>query len=482
MSIVEQFPDARILCVGDVMVDRFEYGSIARISPESPVPVLLTGKSQSCPGGAANVARNIAALGGHCSLLSVVGDDEAGRVLKADLAEVDNIRAAFVTSSQRRTTEKRRFVAQGQQVLRVDSEDTGAISPEDSERLMALISEQMNGHNVLVLSDYAKGVLTDAIVHHAIKLARDKGLQIVVDPKSRDLARYRGANVITPNAREVAASTGIEPTGDDAAADAARQAMEQPGIDAVLLTRAEKGMTLVQRGKAPVHIASDVREVFDVAGAGDTVVATLALALGAGGDLVAAARLANLAAGIAVGRRGTSTVSQSDLLDALSARAGSGAAKVLNLANLKTRVETWKHDGLKVGFTNGCFDILHLGHIRLLEFSKNHCDRLIVALNSDASVRRLKGAGRPINGETDRAEILAALAMADAVIVFDQDTPQDVIEAIAPDVLVKGADYAIEQIVGAEFVTARGGAVLRFALVPDKSSTNVLKKAGVERI
>jgi D-beta-D-heptose 7-phosphate kinase/D-beta-D-heptose 1-phosphate adenosyltransferase len=340
------------------------------------------------------------------------------------------------------------------------------------------LDRAIDQHDVLVLSDYAKGVLTDAVIAKTIALARAKNVKIVVDPKSPDLSRYRGASIMTPNVREIAAATGIDPSNDDLAAQAARQAAMQAGVDAVLLTRAEKGMTLAQGDKAIAHIRSDVREVYDVAGAGDTVVATLALMLGAGADAESAARVSNVAAGIAVSRRGTSTISQSDLLEGLARRAEHSAVNILNPSELKHRVETWKRDGLVVGFTNGCFDILHVGHIRLMEFARANCDRLIVATNSDASVRRLKGEGRPINSEADRAEVLAALNTVDAVTVFDQDTPKALIDVLVPDVLVKGADYEIGEIVGADTVTKNGGKVLRFALVDGKSSSNVLEKAG----
>ncbi|HSC60129.1 MAG TPA: D-glycero-beta-D-manno-heptose-7-phosphate kinase [Rhizomicrobium sp.] len=477
MRIVEKFSGVHVLCVGDVMVDHFVHGAIERISPESPVPVLRTGSSQTYPGGAANVARNIAALGGRCTLISVVGDDAAASILRADIGAISGVRAEFVTDRQRCTIEKKRFVAQSQQVLRVDTEDTAPISDDDAERLLTLVAAAMGQHDVLVLSDYAKGVLTDAVIAKAIALARNKGIKIVVDPKSPTLSRYRGASIITPNAREIAAATGIDPSDDDAAAKAAAQAAAQAGVEAVLLTRAEKGMTLAQGGKPASHIRSDVREVFDVAGAGDTVVATLALMLGAGADTESAARVSNVAAGIAVGRRGTSTISQSDLLEALTRRAEHSAVNILNLSELKRRVEMWKRDGLAVGFTNGCFDILHVGHIRLMEFARANCDRLIVATNSDASVRRLKGEGRPINGEADRAEVLAALNTVDAVTVFDLDTPKALIDALVPDVLIKGADYEIGEIVGADTVTKNGGKVLRFTLVEGKSSSKVMEKA-----
>jgi D-beta-D-heptose 7-phosphate kinase/D-beta-D-heptose 1-phosphate adenosyltransferase len=460
------------------MVDHFVHGAIERISPESPVPVLRTGASKTYPGGAANVARNIAALGGSCTLVSVVGADDAARTLRADIGAISGIRAELVEDSQRCTIEKKRFLAQNQQVLRVDTEDTAPISDGDAEKLLAILAGKIGEHDILVLSDYAKGVLTDAVIAKAIALARERGLKIVVDPKSPALSRYRGASVITPNSREIAAATGIDPSSSDAAAEqAAARAVTQADVEAVVLTRAEKGMTLAQSGKPALQIKSEVREVFDVAGAGDTVIATLALMLGAGSDLESAALVSNIAAGIAVGRRGTSVVSQSDLLEALARGAEHSAVNILSLSDLQRRVETWKRDGLTVGFTNGCFDILHVGHIRLMEFARANCDRLIVATNGDASVRRLKGEGRPINSQADRAEVLAALTTVDAVIIFDQDTPKALIEALVPDVLIKGADYEIGEIIGADTVTKNGGRVLRFALVEGKSSSGVVEKA-----
>lgn len=478
MRIIEKLSGVSVLCVGDVMVDHFIHGTIERISPESPVPVLRAETSQTYPGGAANVARNIAALGGRCTLIGVVGNDAAAKTLRADLDAIAGIQTRFVADDRRRTIEKKRFVAQNQQVLRVDTEEASPISDKDAEDLLTLVADTIGEHDILVLSDYAKGVLTDAVIAKAIALARGRGIKIVVDPKSPALSRYRGASVITPNSREIAAATGIDPSqGDAMAARAAAQAAAQAGVDAVLLTRAEKGMTLAQTGETSVQIQSDVHEVFDVAGAGDTVVAALALMLGAGSDLESAARVSNVAAGIAVGRHGTSTVSQSDLLDALSRRAEHSAVNILSLPELQHRVETWKRNGLTVGFTNGCFDILHVGHIRLMEFARANCNRLIVATNSDASVRRLKGEGRPINSQADRAEVLAALTTVDAVTVFDQDTPKSLIDALVPDVLLKGADYEMGEIVGADTVTKNGGKVLRFALVEGKSSSKVVEKA-----
>jgi len=480
MSIVEDFGKARVLCIGDVMVDRFVSGAIKRISPESPVPVLSFGAEQSFPGGAANVARNIAALGGACTLVGVVGTDAHGSALERDL-ETIGVRADFVACSGRATTEKTRFVAHGQHVLRVDRESTEPVTDATAAELLARLARHVAQHDVLVLSDYAKGVLTEDVVREAIALARARKIPVVVDPKAKNFSRYRGATVVTPNSGEIEVATNMDASQSDTSAAAAGEAaLAQAGSEAILITRAEKGMTLVRASSPAVHIASRTREVFDVVGAGDTVVATLSLVLGAGGGLEDAARIANVAAGIAVGRRGTSTVSQSDLLEALTKERGDdiriGAGKVSGPTRIAELAKLWRHDGLRVGFTNGCFDILHLGHIELLRYSRRNCDRLIVGINSDASVRRLKGPERPFNPEGDRAEVLAALDVVDAVVIFTEDTPQALIEGVEPDVLVKGADYALEDIVGADFVLGRGGAVLRFDLVEGRNSTGLIAK------
>jgi D-beta-D-heptose 7-phosphate kinase/D-beta-D-heptose 1-phosphate adenosyltransferase len=331
----------------------------------------------------------------------------------------------------------------------------------------------------MVLSDYAKGLLTDEVVRSCIDIAVRQRLPIVVDPKSVDLRRYAGATVITPNSKEVLDATGVDPTEDDLAEQAGRSILGSADVQAVLLTRAHRGMTLVRAGSDTVHIEASAREVFDVVGAGDTVIATLSLALGARLDLAEAARLANFAAGVVVGKRGTATVTQTELADeVLRLSRGSLQAlhdKIMSREDAFDLVRTWRKNGFKVGFTNGCFDILHVGHLAILAFSRQNSGRLIVAVNSDASVRRLKEPGRPINSESDRAMVLAALSAVDAVVVFDDDTPLALIEELRPDVLIKGADYTIDNIVGARHVLSYGGKVLRCDLIPGRSTTRVVE-------
>ena len=479
MMVTDKLSGVRVLCIGDVMLDRFVSGHVKRISPESPVPVLSISGSQSFPGGAANVARNVASLGGSCTLVSVVGADAVARELQTSLQSIAGIRCDFTVSPDRPTTEKIRFVAQGQHMLRTDAEVTAAISSETAAELLAVIGRLAAEHDVLVLSDYAKGLLTDTVVRGAIDIAQARGLPVVVDPKSVDLRRYAGATVITPNSKEVLDATGIDPTDDDALAERAGTViLADARVAAVLVTRAHRGMTLVAGGVPAVHIEASAREVFDVVGAGDTVIATLSLALGAQLELPVASRLANLAAGVAVGKRGTATVTQTELADeAMRSNHGSLQglrSKIMSREDAAALAQTWRRNGFKVGFTNGCFDILHVGHLAILSFSRQNSGRLIVAVNSDASVRRLKEAGRPINSQNDRAMVLAALSAVDAVVIFDEDTPLEMIEMLSPDVLIKGADYSIDQIVGSAHVLGQGGKVITCELVPGKSTTRVV--------
>jgi D-beta-D-heptose 7-phosphate kinase/D-beta-D-heptose 1-phosphate adenosyltransferase len=479
MIITDKLSDVRVLCLGDVMLDRFVSGQVKRISPESPVPVLSISATTSVPGGAANVARNIAALGGRCTLLGVVGVDAAGRELQHAIDSMAGVHALFSVSKERPTSEKVRFVANGQHMLRADAELIAPIEPEVERALIDTIAELAAEHDIIVLSDYAKGVLTDRVIRGVVDTAKRYGLPLIVDPKSVDLSRYAGATLITPNSKEVLDATGIDPTDDDVAAERAGQMiLHQAEVSMVLLTRAQRGMTLIAANQTALHIPATAREVFDVVGAGDTVIATLSLALGARLPLAEAARLANVAAGIVVGKRGTATVTQVELADEL-ARASSGSLRALQdkIVSREQAIElarNWRKHGFQVGFTNGCFDILHVGHLSILTFSKQNCGKLLVAVNSDASVRRLKEIGRPINPEHDRAMVLAALAAVDAVVVFDEDTPLELLKDIDPDVLVKGADYTIEKIVGADHILARGGKVLRCPLIPDKSTTRVV--------
>jgi len=479
MTFTEKFSGVRVLCIGDVMLDRFISGQVKRISPESPVPVLSISGSKCFPGGAANVARNIASLGGTCTLVSVIGQDAVGRELQDAINAIPGLYCEFYVSANRPTSEKTRFVAHGQHMLRTDAETVDEIDAIAESEVVRSIERIAAGHDVMVLSDYAKGLLTDKIIRAAIRVAGSLGIPVAVDPKSLSLMRYAGATVITPNSKEVLDATGIDPTDDDARAElAGASILRKSDVRSVLLTRGHRGMTLVRPDSDTLHIQASAREVFDVVGAGDTAIATLALALGAKLGLPEAARLANLAAGIVVGKRGTATVTQTELADEMArVEGGSMRAlqdKIMSIADLVKLTHTWRKNGMKVGFTNGCFDILHVGHLSILNFAQHNSGKLIVAVNSDASVRRLKGAGRPINPERDRSMVLAALSAVDAVVIFDEDTPLGLIKQINPDVLVKGGDYTIDTIVGSSHVLSYGGKVLTCPLVPGQSTSNVL--------
>jgi len=480
MDILPSFDAVRVLAVGDLMLDRFVEGGVKRISPESPVPIVEHRETRNVAGGAANVARNIASLGGRCSLVGLLGEDGAGAELQALLTADPHVQLVPIRDPSRATTEKIRFVAHGQHMLRMDRETVMPASPAVETEILARVRSELAGHDVLVLSDYAKGTLTERVVVAAIAMAKAAGIPVVVDPKSASFARYAGATVVTPNVAEAMLATGLPIDADPSAEEAGRRMIEASGLDAVLLTRAERGMSLVSRDQSTVHIPATARDVFDVVGAGDTVAATLSLAIGAGLDLESAARAANAAAGIVVGKRGTATVHHAELVEAMMSdnrRSLGTSSKIMDLKGvLATRFE-WAADGLECGFTNGCFDILHAGHVRMLEQARSRCDRLIVALNSDASVTRLKGAGRPINPERDRAEVLAALAAVDMVLVFHEDTPFDVIAALGPDILIKGADYKPHEIVGADVVVARGGRVETIELLNGRSTSGTIARA-----
>lgn len=468
---VPEWSGARVLIVGDVMLDRFVYGAVTRISPEAPIPILRRAETRVAPGGAANVAANISALGGLAILVGVVGDDEAGADL-VRLCQERNVETALIRAA-RPTTEKIRFVGAGQQLLRVDNEVTG---PEglDKAAIALLVIDRMKNADVVVLSDYAKGVCTPCVLASVIEEARRLGKPTIADPKSSDLAVYRGVTILTPNRHETALATGIDPSDDIEAARAGARAASLAAANAVLVTRGAAGMTLVCEGEA-THLRSEAQEVFDVSGAGDSVVAALALAIASGITLEEASRLANVAAGIVVSKQGTASVTRAELVTRLGLCDGS-APSVSALDDAASVVSKWRANGFRIGFTNGCFDLLHGGHLSLLAQARAACDRLVVGVNSDVSVRGLKGPGRPVQSQEVREAVLASLRTVDLVLRFEEPTPERVIKALRPDVLVKGADYALCDVVGAPFVTSYGGRVLLVDLVKGQSTTSTLER------
>ncbi len=474
-----------VLCVGDVMLDRFQYGDMERISPEAPVPVLRLTRTREMPGGVGNVAHNILSLGGRAILVGLVGDDAAGRTLRHSIGALDRLTDATIASGARPTICKTRFIAANQQVVRTDEESRRPLQPDEEAALLAAIEAHAGSASVILLSDYGKGVLSEAVIARAVALAARHRIAVFVDPKSRDFSRYAGATCITPNARELGAASGL-PVGSDAEVEAAaRVAMAQSGSAAILATRSEQGMLLVERDGGAHAVRSRAREVFDVSGAGDTVIAALALSYASGRSLEQSMHIANAAAGVVVGKLGTATadiaelMEELDLTDQALGDAGAEAGSIAGLSSLPRvlgLVARWKAQGLAVGFTNGCFDILHPGHVALLAAARESCDRLVVGLNSDASVSRLKGPARPVNPLAARAQLVAAIRHVDAVTGFEEDTPLALIEALLPDILVKGADYAPEQVVGRAEVEAAGGRLVLARLVPDSSTTAMIAR------
>jgi len=477
VSAVSQLAQARVLCIGDLMLDRFVYGTVDRVSPEAPIPVVNVEREIAMLGGAGNVVRNLVALGAETCFISVIGDDPAGREVIQLVGAETHLEPHLLVEPSRRTTIKTRFVAASQQLLRADRETVAPVSAPICSPRVRRAEEALGDHAVLILSDYGKGVLGGETVAALIAAARAKGVKIVIDPKGRDYAHYAGASVLTPNRRELMDATGM-PTGtSDEVVAAGRALMARCAIDALLVTRSQDGMTLIERDGPATHMAAEAREVFDVSGAGDTVVATLAAALGGGIALADACVLANVAAGIVVGKVGTAITHAAEIVTALQTQdLVQGETKVMSLQTAVDQVASWRASGLKVGFTNGCFDLLHPGHISLLAQARGQCDRLVVGLNSDASVKRLKGETRPIQAETARAVVLASLAHVDAVVIFGEDTPLALIETIRPDVLVKGADYKLDEVVGAAVVQHYGGRIYLAKLAPGHSTTGTIAR------
>lgn len=474
--LLDRFAAARVLVLGDVMLDRYVHGAVERVSYEAPIPVVAVGRQEAMLGGAGNVARNVAALGARVSLVGLIGTGTEAKEIRSLLA-AGGIGDSLVVDPARRTTVKTRFIASGQQLLRADEESTLPAMGEIAARLLENFREGLAGADVVILSDYAKGSLSEAVLAPAIEAARHAGKPVIVDPKSRDLSRYRGADLLKPNRAEAELATGLACTGDAEAEAAGARILALSGAGAVLLSRAEQGVSLLTAKGEKLHLKAAAREVFDVSGAGDTMVAAAAAALAAGADLGNAARLANLAAGIVVGKVGTAVVRPADLRAALhEAEVHSSDDKVVPLEVALERVRGFRARGERVGFTNGCFDLIHPGHVALLTQARAACDRLVVAINSDASVARLKGPGRPVQTETARAIVLASLAAVDLVVVFEEDTPIPLLEALKPDVLVKGADYRLDQVVGAEVVRSYGGRILLADLVQGQSTTSTIAR------
>ena len=480
-ALADAFSRQTVLCVGDLMLDEFVYGEVSRISPEAPAPVIAAQRSETNIGGAGNVARNIASLGARCIFVGLIGEDEVGVRLAVTLAQEPGIESLLVHDAARPTTRKVRFVSEhfSTHMLRADWELAAPASGEIEQKLIDTILPQLARADIVLLSDYAKGVLTARVIRNVIDAARKAGKRVIVDPKSANFAIYRGATLLTPNRKEFAEATRSRADSDTNIAEAARDAMILADCEAMLVTQSEHGMTLVPRTGDAVHVPAHPVKVRDVSGAGDTVAAALALALAAGADWETTLRIANAAAAVAVSKKGTAIVTAAELRRKILPHAYLAAEEKIVTASgdLAAHLADWRKQDLRIGFTNGCFDILHPGHVKVLTAARGACDRLIVGLNSDVSVKRLKGEGRPVQDERARAEVLAALEAVDLVVLFEEDTPTRLIAEIKPNVLVKGGDYTRETVVGHEIVEANGGVVMLVDILQGHSTTSLVNRA-----
>ncbi len=498
ISVIKAMKDAPVLVVGDVMLDRFVYGTVDRISPESPVPVLSIRREETMLGGAGNALANLAGLGVKGRLLSIIGEDAPGAALKEQIRHIGADPQWLIADAARPTTLKTRFLAGHQQLLRTDYERSEIITDATFKALMSGFEKAVNGVRAIILSDYGKGLLRPDFIAAMIKRAQELKIPVIVDPKGQDYSIYRGASVVTPNKKELSlASRGAAVATDQDVIAAANQIIEECGIGAVVATRSAEGMSIVQKGTEALHLRGADIEVFDVSGAGDSVIATIAAALAAGATLEQAAGLANVAGSIVVTKVGTAPIRAHELLSALQTDQGDALLKagrerqkedrarrgdVLSPEEAAEQIRRWKARGLKIGFTNGCFDILHKGHVSYLNNTRDHCDRLIVGLNCDTSVKILKGADRPVHDEDARATVLAALGAVDMVVLFgaakagEDNTACRLLELLKPDLYFKGGDYKEEQIPEAPTVKAYGGTVKVMPVYEGHSSTGSISK------
>ncbi len=478
LDTVKQFGKSKqhALVIGDVMLDRYLIGSVGRISPEAPVPIVLLNAQNERAGGAANVAANLALLGIKTHLIGCLGDDNEGKSLAKLIAE-NGIENNCFTSKNRPTIAKTRVLSGHQQMMRLDQESNAIFAQEENDALQANIHAAIEASpKIVILSDYAKGLLSLDICQSIINICKAKNIPVLVDPKGADYSKYVGATALTPNKKETAeaCNTNINDVDLIAKASALKNCVK---LQFLAVTRGEDGITLID--DATHHLPASAKQVFDVSGAGDTVIATLAAGLMYGLTALEALTVANLAAGVVVGKVGTVPITQADLVEALQAEQGSEQAhKICDLAQLMVKVDTWKKQNQKIVFTNGCFDLLHAGHVIYLEAAKKRGDKLVLGLNTDRSVSAIKGPSRPVVHENDRARVLAALESVDAVILFDEDTPLNLITSIKPNVIAKGSDYSASQVVGGKEVQSWGGEIALIDLVEGRSTSNIIKKMG----
>lgn len=490
-DLIDNFQNQKILLVGDIMLDRFVYGGVSRISPESPIPVLGASREEKMLGGAGNVFANLKGLGTDTYFFTVVGDDAPAAEIRDILDDIGGARATLIVDDSRPTILKTRFIAQHQQLLRVDYERLDPLVDRVQREILSQIEEIIGQMKAVILSDYGKGVLTQWLIQKLIRLAKKNKIPVIVDPKGKDFSLYKGATIVTPNKKELSEATqGHDVSSDKNIEVACHALIKQSGIETVFATRSEDGMSVVSKKGVPLHLPTQAQEVYDVSGAGDTVVAAIAAGVAAGGSYEQTAYLANIAGGLAVAKVGTAIIRQDEMKRSLEAQEGRqaipkpyGISPILSVQETKEKIQAWQAQGLKVGFTNGCFDIVHYGHVHYLNQARDKCDRLVLGLNCDASVRVLKGETRPINDENARATVMAALGCIDLVVFFgaekvgEDNTPSGLLDMIRPDLLMKGGDYTVDQLPEAKVVLAYGGAVDIMPLYEGYSTTDIIKKS-----
>ncbi|MBI3817363.1 MAG: D-glycero-beta-D-manno-heptose-7-phosphate kinase [Planctomycetes bacterium] len=481
---VQNLGAPRILILGDLILDEYVLGDVSRISPEAPIPVLDVRREDQKIGGAGNVAANVVSMGGRAGVLGAIGKDRAGDRLVELLETVGIDTSPLIVSKNRRTTIKSRHMAGPQQLVRVDREDRGPLPGEASEQAIRFVRANVGNYDLLIISDYGKGVLTRELLTAAIEAAKQHSVRVLVDPKGSDFSRYRGASIVTPNRAEAELATGCSirntvagtPRIDDLV-KAGEKLLAECDLEAAIITLGKDGVFfLTKKERVPVIIPTHARQVYDVTGAGDTVIAHLGLHLADGASIEDAVRLANAAAGIVVARLGTAVVKREELLDVLAVREPRRGKIIQSHDDLDRTVADLKAAGRTIVFTNGVFDILHAGHVRYLRDARASGDFLIVGINDDGSVRRIKGEKRPVNPIEDRMSVLAGLEMVDCIVSFSEDTPLALIQRISPGVLIKGEDWAEKGVIGREWVETHGGRVLLMRLEPGRSTTNTIQR------
>ena len=474
LHILNSAHQIKMICVGDVMLDQFVYGTVKRISREAPVPVLAETHRQTVPGGAGNVVRNASALGITIKVIGVIGDDEEGELLAERFTEIPRVENELIVETGRTTTVKTRYIAGSQHLLKLDSESGIPLQADTEQQIIAELRKHSAPIDAILVSDYGNGCVTEEVMGAIRETAKTLDAKVLIDPKGNDYRKYGEVDLIKPNNAELGIVTGL-PYGDDNEIEVGLSELFDSCLaSSIVVTRAEKGMSFADRSGAVSHVQGEARDVYDVSGAGDTCLVSIGLGLSAGASLRTAVELAIMVSGIAVGKKGTAIVTTKEVVEYLNP--GHRPSSSTDLDQILALVQQWREEELVVGFTNGCFDILHPGHLAVLTEAREQCDRLIVGLNSDSSTRRLKGLDRPVNNEEDRATMLSGFAFVDAVTIFEEDTPARIITAIKPDVYVKGGDYTIEDLAEAKLVMGYGGKVHLVDFMKDHSTTGLIEK------